>query len=211
MAVFGVYGASGCGRDVMPIIRKQFAGIGRCVFVDDAVTDRVNGVDCLSYAAFLALNESDKRIAVAIANSQTRAKLMTRVLDDGITIAEIIADTVLRGDDCNVGEGAVVCSYTILTSNISIGRGFQGNLACCISHDCVIGDFVTFAPGVICNGNVHIGDHAYLGSGAVIKQGSPDCPLTIGEGAVIGMGAVVTRNVAPHTVVVGNPARPLSK
>ena len=55
----------------------------------------------------------------------------------------------------------------------------------------MIGDFVTFAPGAQCNGNVVIEDHAYVGSGAVIRQGKPGAPLTIGKGAVIGMEEVV--------------------
>lgn len=75
----------------------------------------------------------------------------------------------------------------------------------------MIGDCVTFAPRVSCNGNVVIGDGAYIGTGAVIKQGTPDRPLRIGAGAVVGMGAVVTRDVAPGMTVVGNPARPLEK
>jgi acetyltransferase-like isoleucine patch superfamily enzyme len=41
--------------------------------------------------------------------------------------------------------------------------------------------------------NIHIEDHAYIGTGAIIKQGTPDKPLVIGKGAVIGMGAVVTK------------------
>ena len=45
----------------------------------------------------------------------------------------------------------------------------------------------TFAPNVCCNGNVHVHDYAYVGTGAVLKQGTPDKPLVIGEGAVIGM------------------------
>src|SRR3546814_2546611 len=59
-------------------------------------------------------------------------------------------------------------------------------------HDCVIGDYVTFAPGVRCNGNIRIGDRAYIGSGAVIRQN-----LTIGADAVVGMGAIVTKDVPP--------------
>ncbi|MEP6868613.1 MAG: DapH/DapD/GlmU-related protein, partial [Novosphingobium sp.] len=78
------------------------------------------------------------------------------------------------------------------------------NLYSYVEHDCVIGDFVTFAPAVRCNGNVRIGDGAYIGSNAVIRQG-----ITIGEGAVVGMGAVVIRDVPTGATVVGNPARVL--
>jgi acetyltransferase-like isoleucine patch superfamily enzyme len=63
----------------------------------------------------------------------------------------------------------------------------------------------------MCAGNVVIHDHAYIGGGALIRQGKPGEPLVIGAGAVIGMGAVVTKNVPPGVTVVGNPARPLVK
>jgi acetyltransferase-like isoleucine patch superfamily enzyme len=92
------------------------------------------------------------------------------------------------------------------TSNIKVGRCFHANLYSYVEHDCVIGDFVTFAPGVHCNGNVRIGDYAYIGSGAIIKQG-----LTIGRGATVGMGAIVTKDVPEGVTVVGNPARILEK
>ena len=75
----------------------------------------------------------------------------------------------------------------------------------------MIGDFVTFAPGVKCNGNVVVEDHAYIGTGAMIKQGLPGQPLVIGRGAVVGMGAVVTKSVPAGATVVGNPARLLVK
>jgi acetyltransferase-like isoleucine patch superfamily enzyme len=112
-------------------------------------------------------------------------------------------------DEVLLGEGAILSPFVTLTSNIRIGRHFHANLYSYVEHDCVIGDFVTFAPAVKCNGNVHIGDHAYIGAGAVIRQGKPGKPLVIGKGAVIGMGAVVTRDVSPGVTVVGNPARPL--
>ncbi|MGH9451952.1 MAG: hypothetical protein ACRD11_15690, partial [Terriglobia bacterium] len=44
--------------------------------------------------------------------------------------------------------------------------------------------------------------HASIGSGAVIL-----CGVTIGEGAIVGAGSVVTKDVPPKTIVAGNPAR----
>lgn len=51
-------------------------------------------------------------------------------------------------------------------------------------------------------GKVRIEDWAYIGSFAQIMPG-----VTIGEGALVAAGAVVTKSVPPHTVVGGNPAR----
>ena len=59
----------------------------------------------------------------------------------------------------------------------------------------------------MCNGNITIEDHVYVGAGAMIRQGKPGKPLVIGQGAVIGMGAVVTKDVPEGVTVVGNPAR----
>jgi acetyltransferase-like isoleucine patch superfamily enzyme len=50
----------------------------------------------------------------------------------------------------------------------------------------------------------HVGRRASIGTGSVILGG-----VTIGEGAVVGAGSVVTRDVPPHMIVAGNPARPL--
>lgn len=214
--LYGIYGASGYGREVMPLARAMLSAEGvarhRLVFIDDASeTESVNGHSVLSYDEFRSCSATKRFVALAIAHSATREELALKCQHDRIDSWTVSAANAIILDDVHLGPGAILNPFVTLTSNIRIGRHFHANLYSYVAHDCVIGDFVTFAPGVKCNGNVHIEDHAYVGSGAVIRQGRPGQPLVIGRGAVIGMGAVVTRDVPPGGTVVGNPAKPLIK
>lgn len=212
MRLVGVYGAGGCGRGIMPLIRAQMPE-ARLVFIDDSIApSHVNGYDIVSWNEFLTGNDiAVRHVCLAIANSTVREKLAHQCDEHGIPLFEARAKNVVQMDSVTLGDGACLSPFVTLTSNIRIGRCFHANLYSYVEHDCTIGDFVTFAPGVKCNGNIVIEDHAYIGAGAIIKQGKPDQPLVIGRGAVVGMGAVVTRDVLPGVTVVGNPARPMIK
>lgn len=215
MKQVAIFGASGFGREVLPLCRKQWAISGlphELVFVDDnPLSDEINGHQVLTYADWLAKPAHERYINIAIASGTVREMLVARCAADGVQFFEVRAPNVMQMDDVSLGEGAILCSFVTLTSNIRIGRHFHANIYSYVAHDCVIGDFVTFAPGVKCNGNIVIEDHAYIGAGAVLKQGRPGEPLVIGRGATVGMGAVVTESVAPGVTVVGNPARPLER
>jgi phosphonate metabolism protein (transferase hexapeptide repeat family) len=52
----------------------------------------------------------------------------------------------------------------------------------------------------------HIGHDTWIGAGAMVKP-----EITVGDGAVVAAGAIVTKDVAPYTIVAGNPARPLRR
>jgi sugar O-acyltransferase (sialic acid O-acetyltransferase NeuD family) len=217
MKRFAIFGVSGYGREVLPLVRHELqaalaTGDADLVFVDDhPPAPVVNGQRVLTYAQWLSEPANSRHINVAIANSQVRQKLVHHCMADGVQFFEARAANVVQLDDVQLGEGAILCPFVTLTSNIRIGKHFHANIYSYVAHDCVVGDFVTFAPAVMCNGNVQIEDHAYIGTGAVIKQGQPGVPLVIGLGAVVGMGAVVTKSVPPGVTVVGNPARPLIK
>lgn len=212
--LIGVYGASGFGKEVMPLTRQQYPTLAKehFVFIDDGQADSaLNDYPVLSYADFVNAEYTNKAVTIAIANSQIREKLVQRLNQDNIQHLAIHASNTVILEEVEIGEGSLLCPFTCLTSNLKIGKFFHANIYSYVAHDCVIGDYVTFAPGVKCNGNIHIEDHAYIGTGAVIKQGTPDKPLVIGKGAIVGMGAVVTKSVPPGVTVVGNPARILEK
>ena len=211
--LFGIYGAGGCGRGIMPLLREQVGGTdARLVFIDDGANSvRINGHDVWPWRRFLEEPAERRAACLAVANGQIREGLFERCMEAGVEIASVRAANAIEMDDVEIGPGALISPFVTLTSNIRIGRCFHANLYSYVEHDCRIGDFVTFAPAVHCNGNVHIHDHAYIGTGAVIRQGTPEQPLVIGEDAVVGMGAVVTKDVPAGVTVAGNPARPLEK
>lgn len=206
--IYAVYGASGCGRGIMPIARMQ----SDCeyAYIDDSNgPDAVNGHSVYRFEAFCELSHNDKFVVVAVADPVVRKALVAKCASAGLQFFDVRSAQSTVFDDVSWGEGALISPYVTFTSNVRIGRHFHANINSYVEHDCRIGDFVTFAPGVQCNGNVHIGNGAYVGAGAIIKQGTPAQPLIIGADAVIGMGAVVLENVAVGSTVVGNPARPI--
>lgn len=215
-ALYGVYGAAGFGREIMPILRAGLSSRGenatRLVFIDDGDVGReINTHRVVKLGEFCDVAASSRHVAIAISDSRIREKLWHACSARSIQPLSIRAENTVVLDDVEIGPGAILAPFVTLTSNVRIGKGFHANIYSYVAHDCVVGNFVTLAPKVCCNGNIHIEDHAYIGTGAIIKQGSPGSPLVIGKGAVVGMGAVVTRSVPPGVTVVGNPARPLNK
>lgn len=192
----------------MPVLRQELAATdAQLVFIDDdPAAAAVNGHQVWTFEHFANEPAAQRSAVLAVAKSHVRRMLDQRCCTAGIDVVGVIAKNVVIMDEVEIGPGALLSPFVTLTSNIRVGRCFHGNLYSHVEHDCVIGDYVTFAPGVRCNGNVTIGDHAYIGSGALIRQG-----VSIGAGAIIGMGAVVTKDVPPGVTVIGNPARIMEK
>ncbi|EMB9235159.1 acetyltransferase [Vibrio alginolyticus] len=210
--IIGVYGASGFGKEVMPLAKQQYGSEHEFVFIDDVASySELNNILVCSYEQFLAREEESKSIVIAIANSQVRQTISEKLSRDGIQQLQIVSNNAVVLDCNEISEGMILCPFTTVTSNTKIGKCFHANIYSYVAHDCVIGDYVTFAPSVKCNGNVHIEDHAYIGTGAMIKQGTPEKPIVIGKGAVVGMGAVVTKSVKPGDVVFGVPAKSIKR
>lgn len=209
--IYGIYGASGFGKEVYPLVKDQLKDNEQIVFVDDGnVPKKLLGIDVLNFEEFLKL-EGNKNITVAIANSKIREKLTDKCITNSIEIFNVKALNSIILENVKIDQGSIICPFVTLTSDIIIGKSFHANLYSYIAHDCVIGDYVTFAPSVKCNGNVHIKDYAYIGTGAIIHQGKSNKPLTIGKGVTIAAGSVVTKSIPDGMTVFGNPAIEFTK
>lgn len=215
--VIGFHGGNGgFGREVLkwaiPTYRDHY---DKMVIVNDFAEpgkqEMQFDLPVLTRDAFLELDAGDLFFAILIADPAARKRIWTDYENRGLTPATLIAPSADVNTDVSALVGAVLCQNTVITTDVKIGKGFQANIYSYVAHDCELGDFVSFAPRVSCNGNVHIENGAYIGTSAILREGKPGHPLMVGEDAVVGMGAVVTKPVEPGTVVVGNPARPLTR
>ncbi len=94
-----------------------------------------------------------------------------------------------------INHGVSIGGGAVIGHHVSLGPGSI------IGHDTVIEDHAIIAPGAVVSGHVHIERNSYIGAVASIRQ-----KLRIGAGALVGMGAVVVKDVEAGTTVVGNPA-----
>lgn len=107
----------------------------------------------------------------------------------------------ITGHFIEIGSNTVINRFTYLDGRVPLKIGNNVN----ISHGTHIQTLTHDPqnPDFICQCNpVVIEDHVWIGARAIILPG-----VTIGEGAVIGAGSVVTKNVPPYTIAVGSPAR----
>lgn len=213
--IYGIVGAGGHGREVMPLAIRQLASDKRAevafVVEDEYLGENrsVNGHKLMGLSEFLKSGHYQHFYNVAIGSGVARARLAQKLEARYTKPFTIKASSFEEGENNAIGEGASFSNFSVVSSNVKIGKHFQCNVFCQVSHDCVIGDFVTFAPGVRCNGGVIIEDYVTVGAGAIIRD-STKSRIVIGKGAVIGMGAVVTKSVPAGAVVVGNPAKALT-
>jgi sugar O-acyltransferase (sialic acid O-acetyltransferase NeuD family) len=135
-------------------------------------------------------------------NYGSKRKLVTRLGLPPERYATLVHPASIVPASCSVGEGTVLLAGVICTVDVTIGAHVGAMPQVVLTHDDRIDDFVILTAGVRLAGTVHVREGAYLGSGCVVRE-----RRTIGRGALVGMGAVVTTDVPDGEVWAGTPAR----
>ena len=103
------------------------------------------------------------------------------------------------GDDVSIGSCTCVCRGTI-DDTVLMNMCKVDNL-CHIAHNVVLGERVRVIAGAVVMGSVHVGKDSWVATSMIRDQ------RNVGEKAVIGMGAVVVKDVPDGVTVAGNPAK----
>jgi len=200
-----IFGAGGMGREAADLARRSSAIGARyseIVFAIDRPEGPIDGLPVLAPEEI----DAEDEICIALGSGADRRRLAERFA--GRRFARVAAETAIVSRSARIGVGALLGDYSLVNNNVVVGDHFQANAFAQVSHDCRIGDFVTLAPRVSCNGWIEIGSGVTIGAGAVVRNGRCGRPLRIGEGAVIGMGALVVRDVPPGAVLLAPSAQP---
>lgn len=143
----------------------------------------------------------------------------TAIVDEGCTIGKgtkiwhfshIMPDCVL-GENCNIGQNVVVSPRVVLGNNVKVQNNVSIYEGVTCDDDVFLGPSMVFTNVINPRSAVnrkneylktHVGQGASIGANATIV-----CGHNIGRFAFIGAGAVVTKEVPDHALVVGNPAK----
>lgn len=156
------------------------------------------GVPVLPISEF---NPSSEKCVIGIGDSKIREKIVKQFhVDTEYPTLIDPASHISRW--AHIGTGCIISAGTIITTQISIGNHSQLNLNTTIGHDCKIGEYFTTAPATNISGECIFGKHVYFGTGSATRD-----TVSICENVVIGMGAMVVKNINEPGTYVGIPAR----
>jgi sugar O-acyltransferase (sialic acid O-acetyltransferase NeuD family) len=205
-----IVGAGGFGRETAQAVHaiNQHGGSWRLLgFLDDDPAQASTSVDG---TPILGGRDEIRRLpdaSVVVCTGRpgdylSRARIVVGLELPAARYATIVHPTAVVSASSSIGPGCVLLAHVVLTAAVRIGAHVAIMPQVVLTHDDVVEDFATLASGVRLGGSVHVGRAAYLGAGALVREGR-----RVGSCALVGMGAIVTRDIPAREIWAGTPAR----
>lgn len=202
-----IIGAKGFAKEVLEVLH-QLNHIKNIAFYDD-----VNEIGDTLYDSFPILKNENQvkaffeangnEFAIGIGTPKYRYLMSEKFEDWGGKLVSTISPFAHIGHFGNqIGIGSNIMTGTVITNDVSLGKGCLINLNCTIGHDTIIEEFVELCPGVHISGNCKIGKHTFIGTNATVLPN-----IVIGQHVIIGAGAIVTKDLPDNVLVMGSPAK----
>lgn len=202
-----IYGAGGLAKEVYDIVARTYSDkYEKIYFIDDFVEE---GDFYLSETIHfdsipnMFKDEMDNIEGVVAVGEPIYRDMLTKKFEyAGVSMATIIDKTALISPTAKIEKGSIICEFATIHANVYVGHSCLIQPYCDVGHDIVIGDFSVMSSTCAPGGASVIGKRVYMGMNATSKE-----KISIGDDAIVGMGAAVFRDVDSGVTVVGNPAR----
>ena len=211
ITIYGIYGAGGSGLSISFFLKNNpnYNHILKNIyFIDDSnkLTNQgnINDFPIVSYKDFISLKSQNKKILISVNNIKSKKKIFKKIKKDKIKFWNYIDNTTKINSQNFESNSSYFGPFTLLSSSSKVGLCFSCNIYSYVEHESIIGDFVTFAPSVKCNGNVIIGDNVYVGTGVIINNGTPGKKLIIGKNSFISAGTIVNKDIPENSKLIGS-------
>jgi sugar O-acyltransferase (sialic acid O-acetyltransferase NeuD family) len=202
-----IIGAGGFGREMVAWARQSIQ-FERDWVVKGLIDDNLHALNGKNTPAPLLGTvqdyqpASDEVFICALGVPAIKKKCCELLINRGAVFTRLIHRTAVLGDNVEMAEGVVMCPYTVASANNRLGRSVAVNLHSSLDHDACVDDWSQVNCHCDLTGAVQVGREVFIGSSVSIIPG-----VKIGDGAYLGAGSVVLRDVPPGAKVFGVPAR----
>ncbi|GIL14608.1 MAG: acetyltransferase [Chloroflexota bacterium] len=202
-----IIGAGGFGRE-MVAWAQQSVQIGREWEFKGLIDDNLDALkDRLSPGKLLGRIEdyqpaSDEVFVCAIGVPAIKRRVSELIASRGGQFTRLVHRTAVLGYEVDLADGVILCPHVVVSANNRLGRGAAVNIHASVDHDANIGDWSQINCHCDLTAAVEVGREVFMGSRVSVIPN-----VRIGDGAYIGAGSVVLRDVPPGWKVVGCPAR----
>jgi len=186
--------------ELCEICNKKIIGIIDNKLKDQYLGYRILGNDKM--APYLYKEFGNIPIIVTPDIPEVRKKLIEYYLNIEFKFCNLIHPNATISKYAKIGRGVVIQNGVNISANVFVSDFVKINTYANIMHDSQIGKYTTIAPNAVILGRVKISELCYIGSNSTILPGKE-----IEKKSIIGVGAVVTKDVQFNITVVGNPAR----